>query len=91
MINDIRVKVDFLVIFVIFICSCLLVRSVHLPELSKTVTSTTVNSALSVRSVDGKKPLHRHQKVIDTATPALIDLLVERISLAGIARATGGV
>jgi len=50
MINDIRVKVDFLVIFV---CSCLLVPSVHLPELSKTVASTTVNSALSVRSVDG--------------------------------------
>jgi hypothetical protein len=47
MINDIRVKVDFLVIF---ICSCLLVPSVHLPELSKTVASTTVNSALSVRS-----------------------------------------
>ena len=46
MINDIRVKADFLVIF---ICSCLLVPSVH-PELSKTVASTTVNSALSVRS-----------------------------------------
>ncbi len=86
MINDIRVKVDFLVIFV---CSCLLVPSVHFPELSKTVASTTVNSALSVRSVDGNLPLHPHKKVIDTAIRALIDrLLLKHISLAGIARAT---
>ena len=47
-----------------------------------------VNNASSVWSVGGNLPLQPTKKVIDTATRELLDrLLLERISLAGIARA----
>lgn len=46
------------------------------------------NSALSVWGVGGSLPLQPTKKVIDLATRELIDrLLLERISLVGIARA----
>jgi hypothetical protein len=67
---------------------CLFALTVLPPKLSKMVTSTMVNSDSSVMRVVANSPLQPQKKVIDSAKRELIDrLLLERISLAGIARA----
>jgi hypothetical protein len=66
----------------------LLFLTVILARLSKSIAFTTVNNGLSFLSAIGNSLNIRIYKVIDQQTRELIDrLLLEPISLAGIARA----